>query len=100
MRVKEKIKIIFPLLRNKYVITFLVFIIWMLFFDQNNIIDRVSLNKRINELKNQKEHYEEEIIDNQQRMEELQNNRESLEKFAREQYLMKKPDEELFIIKK
>ncbi|ASB49632.1 septum formation initiator [Alkalitalea saponilacus] len=96
---KKYMHIVLPLLRNKYVIAGLVFIIWIGFFDQNNIVDRVSLARRISELNKQKEHYQNEIKSNRERMDELQSSHENLEKFAREQYLMKKPDEELFIIK-
>ncbi len=95
---KEKIHIVLPLLRNKYVITGLVFIVWIGFFDQNNLVDRFSLNKRINDLEKQRTHYKAEIEDNVNRMEELKGSHENLEKFAREKYLMKKPDEELFIV--
>ncbi|WP_026473787.1 FtsB family cell division protein [Alkaliflexus imshenetskii] len=98
MKWKEITKIILPLLRNKYVLTGLVFIIWMGFFDQNNMVDRISLSKRIRDLKKQKEHYQNEIIENRHRMEELQGSHENLEKFAREQYMMKKPHEDLFIV--
>lgn len=95
---KERLNIILPLLRNKFVITGLVFIVWIGFFDQNNLVDRFSLNQRINDLEKQREHYKTEIEDNVSRMEELKGSHENLEKFAREQYLMKRPDEELFIV--
>jgi cell division protein DivIC len=95
---KEKINIVLPLLRNKYVITGLVFMVWIGFFDQNNLVDRFSLNSRISDLEKQRAHYQAQIEDNLHRMEELKGSHENLEKFAREQYLMKKPDEELFII--
>ena len=98
MNWKERINIVLPLLRNKYVITGLVFIVWIGFFDQNNLVDRFSLNKRINDLEKQRAHYKAEIEDNVNRMEELNGSHENLEKFAREQYLMKKSDEELFIV--
>jgi len=78
--------------------TGLIFIVWMLFFDQNNLIDRFSLAARIKDLEKQKEHYQQQILENRTKMEELRSNHENLEKFAREEYLMKKDDEELFII--
>lgn len=94
----DKLKLVIPLLRNKFVLTGLIFIVWMLFFDQNNLIDRFSLASRIKDLNKQKEHYEKQIQENGMKMEELRSNHENLEKFAREEYLMKKDDEELFII--
>jgi len=95
---KEKILSFLPLLRNKYVLSGLVFIIWVGFFDQNNLVDRFSLARRLKDLERQREHYQNEILENRTRMEELESNRDNLEKFAREQYLMKRPDEEIFII--
>ena len=98
MKPKEIIRLIIPLLRNRYVITFLAFLIWITFFDQNNLLERHDLSSRIRNLEQQKIHYQEEIKNNKQRIEELQSNPENLEKFAREQYLMKKPNEEIFVV--
>lgn len=90
--------LIMPLLRNRYVLTFLAFFVWVGFFDQNNLLERYELSNRITELERQKKHYQHEIADNEKRIQELQSDPENLEKFAREQYLMKKPDEEIFIV--
>jgi len=98
MELKEATKLIMPLLRNRYAVTFLAFIIWIGFFDQNNLIERFELSSRIKELERQKVHYKNEIVNNKKRIEELQSDPENLEKFAREQYLMKKPDEDIFIV--
>ncbi|MGM0376025.1 MAG: FtsB family cell division protein [Bacteroidota bacterium] len=98
MKPKEIIGLITPLLRNRYVITFLAFLIWITFFDQNNLVERQELSSRIKDLEQQKIHYKEEIKNNKRRIKELQSNPENLEKFAREQYLMKKPDEEIFVV--
>lgn len=95
---KEKLKIAAPLLRNKYVLTTLVFLVWLGFFDQNNFVDRISLSNRNRELKRQKEFLQKEIKENMENMEELRSSPEKLEKFAREQYMMKRADEDLFII--
>lgn len=95
---KQGIKLMLPLLRNKYVITFLVFVVWLGFFDQNNLVDRLALSRRISDLEDQKEHYQTEIEENENRLKELQSDPENLEKFAREQYLMKKADEEIFVV--
>ncbi len=95
---KQGLKLIAPFLHNKYVLSLLIFVVWLSFFDQNNLVDRFALANRIVELKRQKEHYRAEIEENEKRMQELQSNPENLEKFAREQYLMKKADEEIFIV--
>ncbi|WP_010664557.1 FtsB family cell division protein [Marinilabilia salmonicolor] len=98
MGLKDILRLSLPLLRNRYVITFLAFIIWVGFFDQNNLVERHELSGRIDELEKQKIHYRNEITDNTRRIEELQSNPDNLEKFAREQYLMKKPDEDIFVV--
>lgn len=94
----EKLKIATPLLRNRYVLTSLVFMVWVGFFDQNNFVDRISLANRNRDLKRQREHFQQEIRENKENMEELRSHSEKLEKFAREQYMMKKADEDLFIV--
>jgi len=87
-----------PFLKNKYIVTLIVFGIWVIFFDQNNLWDRSKLSSRINQLEKQKNHYEVEIEQNQRKLKEIQESPESLEKFAREQYLMKKKNEDIFVI--
>jgi len=95
---KQKFKIILRLLRNKYVLTIVIFFVWMLFFDQNSLVDRVSLFKGIKEMKNERERLINEINNTRENIYELQSSSENLEKFAREEYLMKKPHEDIFII--
>lgn len=98
MNWKEKVKIATPLFRNRYVLTALVFLVWLGFFDQNNFVDRLSLVNRNKELERQKEYLQKEIEENREKMEELRSHSDKLEKFAREQYMMKKKDEDLFIV--
>ncbi len=91
-------KYIKPLLKNKFFLATIVFIVFVGFFDQNSLLDRYQLSKRISQLEKQKEHYIEEIEQNNRKMKELQSNSENLEKFAREEYLMKKKDEVIFVV--
>jgi cell division protein DivIC len=87
-----------PWMRNRYMITILIFILWLLLLDPNNLISRVrELNTR-NRLIREKEYYMGRIEEDKRKLEELRTNNDNLEKFAREQYHMKKPDEDLFII--
>lgn len=85
-------------LKNKFFITGLIFILWMLIFDNSNWISMVSTRRKINKMEDEKEYYQNKINDDKRKIKELRTNNENLEKFAREQYLMKKPDEEIFII--
>lgn len=89
---------ILPKLKNKYVIALLAFFIWMLFFDRNDIITRIRLQRQLARLKKEKEFYRKEIIKIEETNRQLFSSEETLEKFAREKYLMKRDDEEVFLI--
>jgi cell division protein DivIC len=85
-------------LRNKYVFTSLLFFFWLLFFDQNNLNERRKNNNEYNQLVKEREYFQQKIEENRKRIQELKTNNDNLEKFAREQYLMKKDNEDIFII--
>jgi len=99
MDYKDQILRFLPFLRNKFIITIIIFLVWMLFFDQYNLISRVSNNRKISELEQQKESYIAEIERSNRLLQELKGDDQSLEKFAREQYLMKKDNEDIYIVK-
>jgi len=85
-------------MRNRYMITVLIFILWLLLLDPNNIISRVKEVRTRNRLLREKEYYMGRIEEDRRKLEELRTSNDNLEKFAREQYNMKKADEDLFII--
>jgi cell division protein DivIC len=87
-----------PYLKNKYVLASLIFSVWILFFDQNNLLDRISDAHQLNQLKKQKVYFTKKIEDDTRRTKELLSDKDDLEKFAREQYLMKKRDEDVYVI--
>jgi cell division protein DivIC len=95
---KSVLKILIRIFRNKYILTLLVLIVWLLVFDRNNLIDRVKYLKALDEMEEQKIYYTEKIRNDSARLDELRTNAENLEKFAREQYLMKKEKEDIFVI--
>lgn len=84
--------------KNIYVLGTLFFIFWMIFIDSNNVVNQFKLSRKLGDLNDQKEFYQErkEII--KEEREELMSNPELLEKFAREKYLMKKKTEDLYVI--
>jgi cell division protein DivIC len=84
--------------RNFYVVSSVAFVLWMLFLDSNNLIQRFQLTSKLNSLENEKEYYLEKIKEVEKDRDELFGDRESVEKFAREKYLMKKDTEDIFII--
>jgi cell division protein FtsB len=89
---------ILPLLKNKFTLTLLVFLGWVSFFDQNNLSDRMKNLNKFHQLEKDKLYYTDKIKSDSTRLNELRTNRENLEKFAREQYFMKKDNEDIFII--
>ena len=91
-------KKILSLFKNKYFLSIVVFFIWLLIFDQNNLIDRVSNIHKLNQLEKEKKYYLHKIEQDEKRMNELKTDKKNLEKFAREQYLMKKDNEDIFVI--
>jgi cell division protein FtsB len=92
------LKIVWPYIKNKYVIAILFFLVWILFFDQNNLLDRVSAVRKFQQIEKEKKYYIDKIKTDTKKLEELRTDRENLEKFAREQYLMKRDNEDVFII--
>ncbi len=86
------------MLRNKYILTSVLFVLWMLMFDQNNLNERRKNNRDYNQLIRERDYFQKKIEENRKRIQELKTNNDNLEKFAREQYLMKKDNEDIFII--
>jgi cell division protein FtsB len=84
--------------RNFYVLGAAGFFVWMLLLDSNNLIARYQLSSKLNSLENEKTYYEEKIVEVRKDHNELFGNQESIEKFAREKYLMKKQNEDIFVI--
>lgn len=92
------IRKIWPWLKNKYVLTITIFMVWILFFDQNNLVDRMKMSSEIRQLESDREYYLEQIQVDSARLHELTTDRDNLEKYAREQFFMKKPNEDVFVI--
>ncbi len=86
------------LYQNKFLLTLIVFGMWLVFFDSNSLLDRWEWLNEVRQLKNEKEYNLERIQHDNARLEELRTNNKNLEKFAREQYFMKKKNEDIFII--
>ncbi len=95
-----ELKKIINILKNRYVFTALIFIIWVSFFDSYSLLKRATVNKKLNKLKTDKKYYRDEIHNDSIALRQLQSGDENLEKFAREHYLMKKDSEDIFIIVK
>jgi cell division protein FtsB len=78
----------------------LIFLVWLLIFDQNSLIDRFKYLRILHEMEDEKHYYLEKITEDSRRLNELKTDRDNLEKFAREQYFMKKENEDVFVLLK
>jgi len=87
-----------PHLKNKYMVATIAFLVWMMFFDRNSFINQIKLVSTLNGLDQQKEYYQEEIKKDSAELHKLLTDTTTLIKFAREKYLMKKDNEDIFLI--
>lgn len=87
-----------PAFRNFYSIAGLAFLVWMVFLDSNDLINRFRMTYKLRSLEHEREYYQEKIKEVEQDRAELMGTTELLEKFAREKYLMKRDNEDIFII--
>ena len=84
--------------KHKYLITIVIFLVIIVFLDENNLINRFQHKNEIRLMKEEIEEYRKQFDEDTERLKELTDNPEGLEKIAREKYLMKKPNEDIFIL--
>jgi len=84
--------------RNKFLLATSGFIVWMLFFDRNDVFTQMQRRSELNELKQSRQYFQKQIDENRRFSKDLQFNASAIEKYAREKYLMKRDNEDLFII--
>ena len=97
---KQKGHGLFQRFANKYTLVGAIFLVWILLFDKYSGVNQMELRSKIKELEQEKRLYQERIETDRRKMEEITGDRDKLEKFAREQYLMKRDNEDIFIIVK
>ena len=95
-----KMKRTVALLKNKFFLITVVFIVWMLFFDKNDLYSQYEQREQLNKLEQERDFYTKETAQVSKELDELTSNPAKLEKFAREKYLMKKANEDVFVIVK
>ena len=93
--INQKIRALF---KNFYFLFFLCFVLWMTIIDSNGFINRYRLSDKLSELNSQKEFYIKEIDKVSLDKERFESDQELLEKYAREEYLMKKESEDIFYV--
>ncbi len=86
------------LFSHKYFLVSACFLIWMLFFDRNDLLSQYEYRTQLNKFQEEKEFYITQIEQVKKDLDELTTNKERLEKFAREKYLMKKDNEDVYVV--
>ncbi|WP_207422343.1 FtsB family cell division protein [Desertivirga brevis] len=86
------------IISNKYFLVSAFFVAWMLFFDRNDLFSQYEYRKQLHKLEEERDFYTTETERVKKDLKELTTNQEMLEKFAREKYLMKKDNEDVYVI--
>ena len=85
-------------LKNKYLLAGGFFVVWMFFFDPQDVSSDLSRRNKLSELKKSEAHLNQLISDTRNELGQLKTNAETIERYAREKYMMKKDNEDLFIV--
>ncbi len=83
--------------KHKYLVTLLAFVVIIVFLDENNALRRLGLAAEERRLRGEIERYQQEFDECTERLNELDADSAALERIARERYMMKKPDEDIFV---
>jgi len=92
------VKKVIPLLKNKFFLTVLFLTVWLSFFDRYDFFTQYKTVQELKQLQKDKAYFQEEIDKNNEMIQALLSNPKELEKYGRETYLMKKDNEDVFII--
>ena len=85
-------------LKNKFFLTGMGFVVWMFFFDKNDVLSQYDRYQELKELKQSTSYYKKQIAASRQEIKDLQNNPRYLEKTAREKYYLRRDNEDIYII--
>ena len=85
-------------LKNKYFLAISFFVVWMLFFDRNDIFTQFYRFKHAKELRKTEARQSGQNTDTHKELDLLKTNAQTMEKYAREKYIMKKDNEDVFLV--
>lgn len=94
----QKLLGIFNIVRNKYILSIAIFVVWICFFDRNDLFTQYDRKQELNKLQASATFYEKEIKSTKKHLTELNNDPLVLEKMARENFYMKRNGEEVFVV--
>ena len=89
---------IWNIIQNKYLLSITIFIVWIIFFDRNDLFTQYDRKQELKKLQSSANFYEKEIAGTRKSLTDLNNDPAVLEKMARENFYLKRNDEEIFII--
>jgi cell division protein FtsB len=85
-------------IKNKFFIAIAVFAAIIFFFDKNDLFTQMDRNRQLRELLQSKQYFTDQISTEQAILDKMKTSPGTLEKYAREKYLMKRDNEDLYII--
>ena len=85
-------------LKNKYLLAGTFFLVWIFFFDPKDIPSSINRIQTLNKFQQNEAHLNKQIAESHKDLNLLKTNPQTIEKYARENYMMKKDNEDLFII--
>ena len=88
----------YKVLTNKYLLAVAIFMVWILFFDRNDLITQWDRKKELKKLETSKAYYEREIENTRKELTDLERDTRVIEKFAREKFYLKRANEDVFIV--
>jgi cell division protein DivIC len=89
-----------PFIYNKYFLASSLFAVWMLFFDRNDLFTQLNRKNDLRQIEQSKEYFANKIAEGKKFSVDMRSNTGAVEKFVREKYLMKRDNEDLFLIQK
>lgn len=92
------LKKLFALIKNKYLIVTAAFVVWISIFDQNNLIQQNRLRSELRGVEKERQFYKDEINRDTRSYQEIMTNLDRYEKMAREKYLVKRDNEDVYLI--
>ena len=86
--------------KYKYILVLILFLVFIIFLDNNNLIKLRKYKKELNTAKEQNEFYKQKIKEDSLEIQKLKRDKEQLELYARKTYFFKKDNETIFLIVK
>lgn len=87
-----------PILKNRYIAVLVIFVLYISFFDSHDLISQMEIKMELREISEEIDYLNTNTESAKGQIQELTSNRDELEKFAREQYRMKRENEEIFVL--